>query len=70
MIPFADILMAAQIAEIAVPALVRALHALGCAIADCPADYDGVTLAPADLPDAAGKMRDARADALHRTSGR
>lgn len=67
---FAQVLAAAQLAEIAVPAAVKLLRALGCAILDCPAEYDGVALAPADLPDAAGDMRDAEYDALNRTRPR
>lgn len=70
MIPFADILAAAQIAQVAVPAAVKLLQALGCAIANCPDEYDGVVLKPADLPDAAGKMRDAKDEALARTRAR
>ena len=70
MIPFADLLLAAQIAEIAVPAAVRFARAIGCVILDCPAEHDGLVLAPADLPDAAAEMRDARSDAYQRTSRR
>lgn len=69
-IAFADVLLAAQIAEIAVPAAVKLLQALGCVISDCPAEHEGVSLAPADLPDAARKMRDARNAARDRVSGR
>lgn len=47
--------------------IARALVAAGCDVCGAP---DAVDLQPADLPDAAGKMRDARADALTRTSGR
>ena len=69
MTPIDYVALASAIAQ-GMPHVIALLRRAGCEIASCPADYDGVTLAPADLPDAAGKMRDARTDALHRTSGR